>query len=201
MFLDALSKLDITVARPVRPTELTVSQNEKELEDPNSYPVKVVLEHLQAQDKNNATEIIHAKYVVGADGQNQLSIPHHSSLIQLLFLSLGAHSWVRRALGIEMEGEQTGKIPIHTLGHVFIMILDHVWGAIDFTTTSEANFPDWRHITTIKTGETAMMLIPREGDKLRLYISLGEENGLIDTATGRVAAQNLDAKRLLEASV
>ena len=43
-----------------------------------------------------------------------------------------------------------------------------------------------------------MMLIPRENDKLRLYIELGLENGLIDTATGRVASQNIDSKRLLE---
>jgi hypothetical protein len=42
------------------------------------------------------------------------------------------------------------------------------------------------------------MLIPREANKLRLYIELGLENGLIDTATGRVAAQNMDAKRLLD---
>lgn len=43
-----------------------------------------------------------------------------------------------------------------------------------------------------------MMLIPRENDKLRLYIELGLENGLIDTATGRVASQSIDSRRLLE---
>ncbi len=79
-----------------------------------------------------------------------------------------------------------------------LCFLDHVWGAIDFTTTPEATFPDWRNITTINAANTTMMLIPREKDKLRLYIELGLENGLIDTATGRVAAQNIDSKRLLE---
>ncbi|KAI0818935.1 FAD binding domain-containing protein [Irpex lacteus] len=161
IFLDALAEIGIPIDRPTRPTSLTLTTDEKELQDPNAYPVTVVLEHLPTENKEKSEETIHAKFVIGADG---------------------AHSWVRRALGIEMIGEQT----------------DHVWGAIDFTTTSEANFPDWRNITTISTTNTTMMLIPREKDKLRLYINLGLENGLIDTATGRVVAQNIDAKRLLQ---
>ena len=78
--------------------------------------------------------------------------------------------------------------------------LDHVWGAIDFTTTKEANFPDWRNICTINAANTTVLLIPRENDKTRLYIELGLENGLIDTATGRIATQNVDSKRLIEAN-
>ncbi|KAI0084010.1 FAD binding domain-containing protein [Irpex rosettiformis] len=161
MFLDSLGGHGIIIDRPTRPTSLTLSKDEKELQDPNSYPVTAILEHLQTENKEAYNETVHAKFVIGADG---------------------AHSWVRGALDIEMEGEQT----------------DHVWGAIDFTTTSEATFPDWRNICTINAANTTMMLIPREQDKLRLYIELGLENGLIDTATGRVAPQNIDSKRLLE---
>ncbi|KAI0818888.1 FAD binding domain-containing protein [Irpex lacteus] len=161
MFLDALAEHGVAIDRPTRPTSLTLSTDEKDLRDANAYPVTAVLEHLQTENKEKSIETVYAKFVIGADG---------------------AHSWVRRALGIEMVGEQT----------------DHVWGAIDFTTTPEATFPDWRNITTINAANTTMMLIPREKDKLRLYIELGLENGLIDTATGRVAAQNIDSKRLLE---
>ncbi|KAI0693736.1 FAD binding domain-containing protein [Cytidiella melzeri] len=161
MFLDSLGKHGLAVDRLTRPTSLTLSTDAKILANPDAYPVKAILEHLQETDKDKVTETVYAKFVIGADG---------------------AHSWVRRALGIEMEGEQT----------------DHVWGAIDITTTPEANFPDWRNICTIKAQNTTMMLIPREADKIRLYIELGLENGLIDTATGRVAAQSMDAKRLLD---
>jgi hypothetical protein len=45
-----------------------------------------------------------------------------------------------------------------------------------------------------------MLLIPREANKLRLYIELGLENGLIDASTDRVAVQNMDALRLLKVS-
>ncbi len=77
---------------------------------------------------------------------------------------------------------------------------DHVWGAIDFTTTPAANFPDWRKICTINAANTTILLIPREQDKLRLYLDLGLENGVLDAVTGRVASENIDAKKLLEVS-
>jgi phenol 2-monooxygenase (NADPH) len=47
---------------------------------------QVVLKHL-AEESEDDTEIVRAKFVIGADG---------------------AHSWVRKTLGIPMEGEQTG---------------------------------------------------------------------------------------------
>ena len=47
---------------------------------------QVVLKHL-AKESGDDTEIVRAKFVVGADG---------------------AHSWVRKTLGISMDGEQTG---------------------------------------------------------------------------------------------
>ena len=46
-----------------------------------------VLKHLDVPEGQADTEIVHAKYVLGADG---------------------AHSWVRKSLGISMDGEQTG---------------------------------------------------------------------------------------------
>jgi len=49
---------------------------------------QVVLKHVDREsDSGSDTEIVRAKFVVGADG---------------------AHSWVRKALGISMDGEQTG---------------------------------------------------------------------------------------------
>ena len=45
-----------------------------------------MLKHLD-KESGDDTEIVHAKFVVGTDG---------------------AHSWVRKTLGISMDGEQTG---------------------------------------------------------------------------------------------
>lgn len=71
------------VDRPIVPVKIFLDEREDVLADPNSYPVKVVLKHLDSE----VEEVVHAKYVLGADG---------------------AHSWVRKELGFTMDGEQTG---------------------------------------------------------------------------------------------
>jgi phenol 2-monooxygenase len=108
IFLDSMRKEGLEVDRPVVPISLQLSQDQKELTDPHAYPVKVctfptfcpyhprreltfvrlqlVLKHLDRESGDDA-EIVRAKFVVGSDG---------------------AHSWVRKTLGISMDGEQTG---------------------------------------------------------------------------------------------
>ena len=99
-----MKKEGLQVERPIVPIALQISDDPKELADPLAYPVKVrtfpthlplflkrnsfqvVLKHL-AKESGDDTEIVRAKFVVGADG---------------------AHSWVRKTLGISMDGEQTG---------------------------------------------------------------------------------------------
>ena len=78
--------------------------------------------------------------------------------------SIGAHSWVRKAFNIAMEGEQT----------------EYVWGVIDFT--PDTDFPDIRNKCVIHSNNGTCMVIPREGDKVRLYIQLDSKNGA-DTST------------------
>ncbi|KAK5072816.1 hypothetical protein LTR64_000777 [Lithohypha guttulata] len=92
------------------------------------YPVKVLAEH-QGQQK-----VVRAKYVLGADG---------------------AHSTVRRSLGIPMEGDST----------------DAVWGVMDIF--PRTTFPDVRKKSTIRSDAGTLMIIPREGDSMiRLYIEM-----------------------------
>ena len=63
-----------------------------------------------------------------------------------------------------MEGEQT----------------EYVWGVIDFT--PDTDFPDIRNKCVIHSNNGTCMLIPREEDKIRLYIQLDSKNGA-DTST------------------
>lgn len=120
-FLDSIRKhSDIKVERGVLPEDLQI--DESEVGDFNSYPIKVKLRHLDeneatpaqnhsnipdglfrsslaeddtdrlissSQDRSSFVETVNAKFVIGADG---------------------AHSWTRRKLGFEMEGEQTDFI-------------------------------------------------------------------------------------------
>ncbi|KAF8511507.1 hypothetical protein JB92DRAFT_2831117 [Gautieria morchelliformis] len=80
---------------------MQISSDAKELADPHLHPVKVMLKWL---DGDESTEVVRAKYVVGADG---------------------THSWIRKVLDIDMEGieqELTQVIhkedfaPMHILG-------------------------------------------------------------------------------------
>lgn len=70
------------VDRAVRPTSLEISSDEKQLEDPNAYPVKATLEHMQAVEEDKITETVYAKFVIGTDGQI-LEIVTNSQLIVL----------------------------------------------------------------------------------------------------------------------
>ena len=61
------------------------------------------MKRLDAQEGQADTEIVHAKFVLGADGKS-----YSPSLEVCANRITGAHSWVRKSFGIGMDGEQTG---------------------------------------------------------------------------------------------
>ncbi|RAK89211.1 putative efflux pump antibiotic resistance protein [Aspergillus costaricaensis CBS 115574] len=84
---------------------------------------------------------VRSKYLVGADG---------------------AHSVVRRCMGLKLVGES----------------LDHIWGVVDLVV--DTDFPDIRRRCAIHAPATSVMVIPREriatGDYLtRLYVQVPDE--------------------------
>lgn len=160
VFLDSMRKEGLEVERPKIPTSLEISTDEAVLSDPQAYAVKVVLKSLDVADGANDTEIVHAKYVLGSDG---------------------AHSWVRKTLGINMDGEQT----------------EYIWGVIDMVPSPETNFPDYRNRCAIHSENGSCMIIPREGDKIRLYLQLTNAD-VVDPATGRVDMNRFGPDKLLE---
>jgi len=120
----------------------------------------------------------------------------NSSLVQMVsrllipslqsnnFISIfiGAHSWVRKSLNIVMEGEQT----------------DYIWGVVDLT--PDTDFPDIRNRCAIHSSEGSCMIIPREGDKVRLYIQLDDKNVHV-TSNGRIDKNKLQPTILLEVRI
>jgi phenol 2-monooxygenase len=74
----------------------------------------------------------------------------------------GAHSLVRRSMGLKLEGETT----------------DFIWGVMDFV--AETDFPDIRRRCAIHSDKGSVMVIPREriatGEYLtRLYVHVQDE--------------------------
>lgn len=76
-----------------------------------------------------------------------------------------------------MEGEQT----------------DYVWGVVDMV--PDTDFPDIRNKCAIHSTNGACMIIPREGDKVRLYIQLGSNDGV--GSNGRVNKGHIGPDYLL----
>ncbi|PPQ75444.1 hypothetical protein CVT26_016218 [Gymnopilus dilepis] len=157
IFLDSMNKFGVKIDRPVVPTSIQLSVDESSLNDPNAHPVQVVLNHIMADGKSE-TEIVRAKFVIGADG---------------------AHSWVRKAFNIEMEGEQT----------------DYIWGVVDLT--PDTDFPDVRNKSAVHSNSGSCMIIPREGDKIRLYIQLDGKSSYV-TNNGRIDKARLQPHNIFE---
>jgi phenol 2-monooxygenase (NADPH) len=79
-----------------------------------------------------------------------------------------------------MEGEQT----------------EYVWGVIDFT--PDTDFPDIRNKCVIHSNNGTCMVIPREGDKVRLYIQLDSKNGADTSTMKRVDKSQMSPHQLLD---
>ena len=94
-------------------------------------------------------------------------------------LPAGAHSWVRKTLSIGLDGEQT----------------DYIWGVVDMV--PETDFPDIRNRTAVHSNNGSCMVIPREGDLVRLYIQLADRD-VVDPATGRVDKSKMGPEQLLD---
>ena len=58
----------LEIDRPVQPSAIELSEDEAVLADPQSYAVKVILKHADVAEGEEEEEIVHAKYVLGADG-------------------------------------------------------------------------------------------------------------------------------------
>ncbi|KAF2729992.1 hypothetical protein EJ04DRAFT_474619 [Polyplosphaeria fusca] len=195
-FLDNIKKYSkdaIRVERGVLPESLTVDASKCDDHSPDSYPLTVKLRHLTeeeatpaqsngstiqdglfrsnladddtddlirvSQGKEGTSEIVKAKYMVGCDG---------------------AHSWTRRQLGFELEGEPT----------------DYIWGVLDIIPIT--TFPDIRMRCAVHSAESgSLMVIPRENKLVRLYIQLTE---IKPDASGRADRSQITPETILKAA-
>jgi len=124
------------------------------------YPVSIDIEQIK-DDGSTIRKHLRSKYLVGADG---------------------AHSRVRQAMGLKLEGETT----------------DHIWGVVDFV--ADSDFPDLRKRSAIHSAAGSIMVIPRErittGEYLtRLYVQIKEEVSSETTDTISVQAVKAREKR------
>ncbi|KAK4049481.1 hypothetical protein OIO90_005432 [Microbotryomycetes sp. JL221] len=185
--LDAMKEFDnLQVERSVQPTSLDVDQDL--VNDFNAHAVTVKLRHLTeeestpasqpgdvsnglfrsnlfADDENDAKftespeagkeETVRAKFVVGCDG---------------------ARSWVRKQMGLQLEGDSANTY----------------WGVLDALVVTD--FPDIRLKCTIHSKDAgSILIVPRERGLVRFYVQLGH------TKEGeRVDRSQVSSERIIE---
>ncbi|CAG8978326.1 hypothetical protein HYALB_00005912 [Hymenoscyphus albidus] len=170
-FLDHLQKhSSIKVERGVLPESLTFDDSLAEDED--AYPIQVTLQHLSEDEARPEQSLANGKATsdglfrsnLAADDTDELLAKVHGNeragtreVVKARYLvgCDGAHSWTRRQLGLQLEGEQT----------------DLIWGVLDIIPITD--FPDIRMGCSIHSADSgSVMVIPREKKLVRLYIQL-----------------------------
>ncbi|KAG6876187.1 hypothetical protein C0992_000549 [Termitomyces sp. T32_za158] len=104
LFLDSMKKYGIEVSRPVSPVSIQILRTEKHSADPDAYPVRVVLKHLDALEGHADSEVVHAKYVIGGDGKH--TPPESGRLPKFLFQEL-IHGSESRSISTWKANKQT----------------------------------------------------------------------------------------------
>ncbi|KIJ28567.1 hypothetical protein M422DRAFT_784549 [Sphaerobolus stellatus SS14] len=134
---DTLTSQGVIIEQPMEPVSVRVIEKEKSpLIEIRLAPVVNQHGDTDIQEIHNTSEtIITAKYVIGCDG---------------------ARSWVRKAMGIEMKGDET----------IF------EWGVMDFTPVT--NLPTFRAKTVIQSPLAPFIgYLPRPNRTARIYTLLG----------------------------
>ncbi|EIM86992.1 uncharacterized protein STEHIDRAFT_56448 [Stereum hirsutum FP-91666 SS1] len=152
LFTDEMEKWGYAVERPFRPVALNLKSGAAE--DPNAFPVRIQSLASDAQDESEV-HTIRAKYLVAADG---------------------AHSWIRKSLGVTQTGDQ--------------LRTDRRWGVIDFVPNTD--YPDIRCTSQVHSSSGFCLIVPRENDMVRLYVPLDDYEQYMDSS------KNVDPDGLLE---
>ncbi|KAG7445121.1 uncharacterized protein BT62DRAFT_898453 [Guyanagaster necrorhizus] len=171
IFLDSMRSMGVQVERPIVPVSLEITEDVVERSDPNAYAVRVAWEFPFTPNTGLMTIRSHLD---PAPGQAPIEIVNAKFVVG----ADGAHSWVRKTLNISMDGEQT----------------EYIWGVIDVI--ADTDLPDFRNKAAIHSINGSCMVIPREGDKIRLYIQL--EGKDVINADGRVDKSKMGPEKILE---
>uniref|UniRef100_A0A8H7N2X0 FAD-binding domain-containing protein n=1 Tax=Bionectria ochroleuca TaxID=29856 RepID=A0A8H7N2X0_BIOOC len=140
----------VQISWNTQPVDLKINTSQKN--DPEAYPVTISLENTNT----GMIETLAVKYIVGGDG---------------------AHSWLRKQLGINLTGDLT----------------DSTWGVLNMV--PKTDFPDIRKVFVVHSVNGTVMGVPRESKMVRFYISM--DGGSRHTS---INVKDITAENIIEAA-
>ncbi|GAA6047438.1 hypothetical protein JCM3770_001305 [Rhodotorula araucariae] len=171
--LDAMKDFnDLVVDRSTAPTTMTVDSSLVDDFSADAYPVTLTLRHL-SEEESTPTQVgavasgLHRSNILSDDEADALNgtaangaFAHagEEETVKAKFVvgCDGARSWVRKQLGLPLEGESANSL----------------WGVLDAIVVTD--FPDIRLKCSIQSKEAgSILVVPREKDLVRFYVQMG----------------------------
>ncbi|KAJ5687414.1 hypothetical protein N7536_010033 [Penicillium majusculum] len=138
-------------------TPITLEIDYDTIDDHSKFPIRVNLESVASLSKPHCNGM-------ETPGSDTSSEPHSDdsgyagmdTVVETKYIvgCDGARSWVRKELGLRLEGESSSDY----------------WGVLDILPLT--NFPDIRKRSILKTKHGTLMVIPRERKLVRIYVEL-----------------------------
>lgn len=154
----------------------------------------MVLDRILPSGTTTEQEIVHAKFVLGADGETRNI---SSTPVELIVPPAQVHirgfgkPWASRWMGnkqVDLGANSNMRYSNVTF------VSDYIWGVIDFI--PDTDFPDIRNRAAIHSSNGSCMIIPREGDKVRFYLQMADKD-VMDPETGRIDKHKVTAENLI----
>ena len=167
---------NIEIQRRVAPSDFHF--NAAEADDNSAYPITMDVERVHGDIPEDpakracmkemaSQQVMHRSHSINDTRKMVNQKPLQTIKAKYLIGCDGAHSWMRKRLGIPMHGEQT----------------DYVWGVLDVIPITD--FPDIRSRCAIRSASAgSIMLIPREGRLVRIYCQLENQTGMHSEVNG-----------------
>ncbi|KAF7591615.1 hypothetical protein BBP40_001315 [Aspergillus hancockii] len=151
----------VNIRRATIPTSLNIDYDA--VEDHNTYPIQVQLDEVAPSAFPTPADSRPGGQPGTPNSESSMTLNSDDSgvggmgmVVEAKFLlgCDGAHSWLRKQLGVQLEGESSG---------------DH-WGVLDIVPIT--NFPDIRKRFIVKSRFGTLMMVPRERRLVRVYVEL-----------------------------
>ncbi|CRG82756.1 FAD binding domain protein [Talaromyces islandicus] len=144
----------VEVKRETIPTSFEIDYTT--IDDQDAFPIRVNLKNVQS-DPNTLFDGVSTPNSEFSEAQSDDSgYAGMETTVEAKYIlgCEGAHSWLRKQLGLRLEGES----------------YDDSWGVLDIIPLTD--FPDIRKRFIIKSKHGTLMVIPRERKLVRIYVEL-----------------------------